>query len=221
MWGAPWAAFLQPGGAPYYDTYQTADGRHLAVACIEPRFFELAMRGLSIEPHELAGSSGSGAASWAALQNNAAVWGPLRATITARIRAQPLAHWATNVFSPAGPLADACVTPVLTTAEAQALREGSPLEEVLRPASTPVVVVAAPPSPVLWSMEAGGGRLGGAQPTAAQRSVKAGLVDPAAHSLEVLSAYATPEALQDLVARGIVHVPKPKGGKGKPTPEMH
>ena len=30
---------LLDGGAPFYDTYETADGGHVAVACLEPQFF--------------------------------------------------------------------------------------------------------------------------------------------------------------------------------------
>ena len=30
---------LLDGGAPFYDTYETADGRHVAIACLEPQFF--------------------------------------------------------------------------------------------------------------------------------------------------------------------------------------
>ena len=52
MLAAPFFAFMAAGlwqdrrgsnlldcGAPFYDTYETADGRHVAVACLEPQFF--------------------------------------------------------------------------------------------------------------------------------------------------------------------------------------
>ena len=38
-------ANLLDGGAPFYDTYAAADGKHLAVGCLEPKFFaEFAQR---------------------------------------------------------------------------------------------------------------------------------------------------------------------------------
>ena len=42
------AANLLDGGAPYYDLYETADGRHLAVAALEPRFYDELVDGLGI-----------------------------------------------------------------------------------------------------------------------------------------------------------------------------
>ena len=27
------------GGAPFYDTYETADGKYIAVGCVEPQFY--------------------------------------------------------------------------------------------------------------------------------------------------------------------------------------
>src|SRR5688572_2931106 len=35
------AANLLDGGAPYYDVYETADGRHMSVGPLEPQFYEL------------------------------------------------------------------------------------------------------------------------------------------------------------------------------------
>ena len=34
------AANLLDGGAPFYDVYETADGRHLAVGALEPQFYD-------------------------------------------------------------------------------------------------------------------------------------------------------------------------------------
>ncbi len=39
---------LLDGGAPYYDVYETADGRHLAVGALEPQFYEALVDGLGI-----------------------------------------------------------------------------------------------------------------------------------------------------------------------------
>src|SRR5919206_862634 len=34
------AANLLDGGAPYYDIYETADGKHMSVGALEPQFYE-------------------------------------------------------------------------------------------------------------------------------------------------------------------------------------
>lgn len=33
-------------GAPFYDTYQTADGKYMAVGAIEPQFYRLLLKGV-------------------------------------------------------------------------------------------------------------------------------------------------------------------------------
>ncbi len=38
-WSEPRGANLLDGGAPFYDTYETADGRHVSLAPLEPKFF--------------------------------------------------------------------------------------------------------------------------------------------------------------------------------------
>ena len=42
------AANLLDGGVPFYDVYETADGRHLAVGSLEPKFYDELVRGLGI-----------------------------------------------------------------------------------------------------------------------------------------------------------------------------
>ena len=42
------AANLLDGGAPFYDVYETADGRHLAVGALEPQFYDELVRLLGI-----------------------------------------------------------------------------------------------------------------------------------------------------------------------------
>src|SRR3954453_8227575 len=37
------------GGAPFYDLYETADGRHLAVGALEPRFYAELLAGLGLD----------------------------------------------------------------------------------------------------------------------------------------------------------------------------
>ena len=37
------------GGAPFYDTYATADGRHMAVGALEPKFYAELLAGLGLD----------------------------------------------------------------------------------------------------------------------------------------------------------------------------
>lgn len=40
-------------GAPFYDVYECADHRYLAVACLEPRFYAIFLDRLGLDPAEL------------------------------------------------------------------------------------------------------------------------------------------------------------------------
>ena len=99
---------LLNGGLPCYNLYTTADGRQLAVAALEFKFWKAACAVLErpdwIERHWQRGQMPG------TEQNNA-----LREEVAALIATQPLAIWAERFET-----ADACVTPVLTMQEAQA-----------------------------------------------------------------------------------------------------
>ncbi|MEO8814163.1 MAG: CaiB/BaiF CoA-transferase family protein [Mycobacterium sp.] len=90
-------------GAPYYDTYECADGRYVAVGSIEPQFYAELLAKLELDPAELPA------------QNDVSRWPELRARLTAAFGAQDRDHWA-QVFAGS----DACVTPVLAFGEVQA-----------------------------------------------------------------------------------------------------
>ncbi len=92
---------LLDGGAPFYDVYTAADGRHVAVACLEPQFFAEFVRLLPLD------------AGFLARQYDPRSWPELRAAIEARIAERPRDEWA-ELFAPT----DACVAPVLSLAEA-------------------------------------------------------------------------------------------------------
>ncbi|MBT0771562.1 CoA transferase [Kineosporia sp. J2-2] len=107
---------LLDGGAPFYDTYVCADGRHVAVGALEPRFYAELLHGLGLDPADLPG------------QYDRTGWPALRARFTAAFVGHDLAHW-TRVFDGTS----ACVTPVLTMTEALAdphLRERATFVEV-------------------------------------------------------------------------------------------
>ncbi|WP_144861477.1 CaiB/BaiF CoA-transferase family protein [Mesorhizobium sp. J18] len=114
MLAAPFFSFLATGfwrdsrgsnlldsGAPFYDTYETSDGRHVAVACLEPQFFAEFARLLPLEER------------FAKAQYDQSLWGEMRDAIAARLKQKSRDEWAT-LFKET----DACVAPVLSLTEA-------------------------------------------------------------------------------------------------------
>jgi alpha-methylacyl-CoA racemase len=104
LFRGPRGSNLLDGGAPFYDTYATADGRFMAVGALEPQFYAALLAGL-------------GLASDASLpdQHDVARWPVLRARFAGAFAARTRDEW-TAVFSSV----DACVAPVLTPSEAPA-----------------------------------------------------------------------------------------------------
>ena len=96
------ASGLLDGGAPFYDVYETADGRHVTVGALEPQFFAELVRRLDL---------GDDVPGQADLDR----WPELRARLAARFRERTQAEW-TAVFDGT----DACVAPVLPLTEAAA-----------------------------------------------------------------------------------------------------
>ena len=92
---------LLDGGVPFYDVYEAADGRHVAVACLEPQFFAEFVRLLPLDP------------GFVPRQYDPRAWPELRAAIAARIAERPRDEWAEHFAA-----SDACVAPVLSIAEA-------------------------------------------------------------------------------------------------------
>ena len=101
LWSDERGTNLLDTGAPFYDTYETADGRFVAVGALEPQFFaELVDRlGWSTEV--------------VASQMDPSTWPALRDRFTATFKARTQAEWIDLLEG-----TDACVTPVLTMAEA-------------------------------------------------------------------------------------------------------
>jgi len=92
---------LLDGAAPFYRTYRCSDGRFMAVGAIEPQFYKLLLEGLEISPEQLPP------------QNDRAHWPETSEQFAAVFASQPRDHWE-MVFEGT----DACVSPVLTFAEA-------------------------------------------------------------------------------------------------------
>jgi alpha-methylacyl-CoA racemase len=127
------AANSLDGGRPWYDTYATADGRHVAVGANEPQFYRLLCEGLGLTPQE------------AALRDDAAAWPALRACIAARFATRTRDQWAARFEG-----TDACVSPVLTLAEAEdhahnrARGNVQRIDGIAQPAVAPRISPAAP-----------------------------------------------------------------------------
>ncbi|KQX56148.1 MULTISPECIES: CaiB/BaiF CoA-transferase family protein [unclassified Streptomyces] len=88
--------------APHYSLYRAADGRHLAVAAIEPRLYANLLEQLGLAGAEEVPD-----------RTDPAAWPALRALIAERFAARDREHWV-KVFD----AVDAGVAPVLTPAEA-------------------------------------------------------------------------------------------------------
>src|SRR5690606_14387910 len=87
--------------APFYDTYETADGGHVAVACLEPQFFAEFCRLLPL------------GAPFSQAQYDRRLWPRMRAAIAAAFSERSRDEWARLFLD-----TDACVTPVLSMTEA-------------------------------------------------------------------------------------------------------
>ena len=93
---------LLDGGTPYYDLYETADGKHVTVGALEPQFYAELIRLLDLEDV-------------APDRDDPAERAKLRALLTETFRQRTQAEWA-EVFD----ATDACVAPVLPMSEAVA-----------------------------------------------------------------------------------------------------
>jgi alpha-methylacyl-CoA racemase len=102
LWRDERQANLLDGAAHFYDTYRCADGRDLAVGAIEPQFYALLREktGLAADPDFDP-------------QMDAAAWPALKAKLAAVIATKTRDEWAA-IFAGS----DACVSPVLSLAEA-------------------------------------------------------------------------------------------------------
>jgi alpha-methylacyl-CoA racemase len=94
------------GAAAFYDTYPCADGKYVAVGCVEHHFFLQMLAMLDIDP---------GADEYADLpfQLDAGGWDDWRAVLGKAFLAKTRDEWAEHFAG-----SDACVTPVLSPWEA-------------------------------------------------------------------------------------------------------
>ncbi|MFI7669599.1 CaiB/BaiF CoA transferase family protein [Nocardia sp. NPDC049526] len=101
-WNDRRSANMLDGGAPFYTTFETADGRHMAVGAIESKFYSelLARLGIDEDP---------------ARQHDRRAWPAIRIKIAAAFATRTMAQWC-EVFEGS----DACVAPVVSLREAAA-----------------------------------------------------------------------------------------------------
>lgn len=102
MWSDERGTNLLDTGAPFYDTYATSDGKHMAVGALEPQFYAKFLEGLGLDPESVPAQMDTGR------------WPELRERFTEVFASRTRDEWAA-VFDGT----DACVTPVLTFEEAR------------------------------------------------------------------------------------------------------
>ena len=98
-WSDHRAANLLDGGAPFYDVYQCADGKFVAVGALEPAFYTAFVKGLGVEVD--------------GEQYDRSTWPAQRTAFAAAFASRTRDEWA-SVFEGT----DACVAPVLSLTEA-------------------------------------------------------------------------------------------------------
>jgi alpha-methylacyl-CoA racemase len=129
LWADQRGVNLLDSGAPFYDVYATADGRHMAVGALEPQFYA-AFTEILFGPQPVPADLPA--------QHDRPRWPQLRARFAARFAERSQEEW-TKAFS----ATDACVAPVRTMTEAPAdphlAARGSyvTLDGVVQPAPAP------------------------------------------------------------------------------------
>ena len=101
-WSATRGDNILDTGAPWYDVYETADGKFMSVGAIEPKFYAELLTGLGLTSESLP------------KQNDRAGWPALRERFSAAFKSGTQARW-TAIFE----TMDACVAPVLSFSEAR------------------------------------------------------------------------------------------------------
>jgi alpha-methylacyl-CoA racemase len=93
MWSDARGANLLDGGRAFYDSYECADGKFVAIGAIEPHFFAVLKEKLGLASSQLDPA--------------------LRDELTATFRQQPRQHWCELLEG-----SDACFAPILSMDEA-------------------------------------------------------------------------------------------------------
>ena len=102
IWNENRADNILNSGAPWYDVYETADGKYISIGSIEERFFNLLLEKLDLRAPELRNRDRSN-------------WPRLRTVLTDAFRTRTRADWCKLMEG-----SDICFAPVLTMDEAPA-----------------------------------------------------------------------------------------------------
>jgi alpha-methylacyl-CoA racemase len=100
-WGEGRAENLLDGGAPFYRTYPTADGREVAIGALEPQFFSELLKGLGLDEANLPS------------QYDRNGWPLLTKAIGDVVISETMDHWEQQFAA-----TDACLSPVRRWSEA-------------------------------------------------------------------------------------------------------
>ena len=100
-WSGPRGGNLLDGGAPFYGVYETADGQHVSIGSLEPKFYAEMVRRLGLDEKFLR------------LQGDVSQWPALRQAIAAAVRERTRAEWSALLEG-----SDVCFAPVLKLGEA-------------------------------------------------------------------------------------------------------
>lgn len=100
-WKAERVANLLDGAAPFYTTYRTSDGEHVAVGALEPQFFAALISRLELDPEEVGP------------QHERSGWPRMRELFARRFDTRTRDEWTTHFQG-----SDACVAPVMSLVEA-------------------------------------------------------------------------------------------------------
>jgi alpha-methylacyl-CoA racemase len=135
LWASERGTNIIDGGAPFYDTYECADSRYVAVGAVETQFYAQLLDGLGLAAADLPA------------QHDRSGWPLLRERFSEAFRSRSRDDW-TRVFEGL----DACVTPVLALDEVpqdpHIAARGTIAEAFGRrqPAAAPRFANAAPPT---------------------------------------------------------------------------
>ncbi|RZM05387.1 MAG: hypothetical protein EOP67_76685 [Sphingomonas sp.] len=139
MWRDERGVNLLDTGAHFYDTYETKDGKFIALGAIEPQFYAM-----------LRAEAGLTGAEWDD-HRDPSRWATLKPRLAAIIRSRTRDEWTAATEG-----SDACVTPVLSMAEAPhhphnvARETFLPVDGVMQPAPAPRYSATPLPRPRMW-----------------------------------------------------------------------
>ncbi len=102
MWSPQRGVNMLDGGAHFYNTYETADGKYVSIGSIEPQFYAMLIEKAQLEPDIFAA------------QNDPAKWPELKDKLTAVFKTKTQTQWCELMEG-----TDVCFAPVLNFLEAQ------------------------------------------------------------------------------------------------------